>query len=295
LKREAMRTSSPPTHLTASAVLVSAIVLCSFILWGGQQFAVLVLSGLSTEAPNAALDETIASAIIFGLLLVAGLVGGWLCGLNAAGLGPRPASSLGEGSAIGLGGLLVATALAAIAGVLHRHDGGSSAGLFLWGTALIVLQAGSEELFFRGWLQPVLVRSWGAWGILVTAIAFAALHLVAGASAGISLLNLFLGGLLFGLLAARSGGIAAAVAAHFAWNWAEQLVLGLDPNPGSGSFGSILNFDLIGSAWWGGSDEGLNASIAMTFALAILLTPLLILPARIPGLPGLYRSGRAPA
>jgi hypothetical protein len=33
----------------------------------------------------------------------------------------------------------------------------------------------------------------------------------------------------------------------------------------------------------------------MTFALAILLTPLLILPARIPGLPGLYRSGRAPA
>ena len=95
-----------------------------------------------------------------------------------------------------------------------------------------------------------------------------------------SVLNLFLGGLLFGVLAARFNGIAAAFAAHFSWNWAEQLVLGLDPNPGSGSFGSILNFDLVGSAWWGGSKEGLNASIAMTFALAIILVPLLIFAAR---------------
>ena len=290
-----MLTSSPASHLRASAVLVSAIVLCFLILWGGQQLAGLVLSATAAEPPNAALDETIASAIIFGFLLVAGLAGGWLSGVNAARLGPRAGLRLAEGGAIGFAGLLVATALAAIAGVLHRLDGGSSAGLLLWGSALIVLQAGSEELFFRGWLQPILVRSWGGWGIVVTAVAFAALHLVAGASAGVSLLNLFLGGLLFGLLAARSGGIAAAVGAHFGWNWAEQLVLGLDPNPGSGSFGSILNLDLLGTAWWGGSEEGLNASIAMTFALAILLAPLLILPARIPGLPGLYRSGRAPA
>ena len=110
-----------------------------------------------------------------------------------------------------------------------------------------------------------------------------------------TLLNLFLGGLLFGLLAARSGGLAAAIAAHFSWNWAEQLLFGLDPNPGIGSFGSILNLELVGSSWWGGSDEGLNASIAMTFALAMLLAPLLILPARTPGWLALYRSGRAPA
>lgn len=277
------------------ALLIAAAAICFLVLWAGQHLALLVLSGLATDPPNPALDETVASAIVFGLLLAAGVGGGALCGINALRPGPRAGLTLAGGSALGLIGLLIATALAAVAGILHRMPGGISAGMFVWGTALIMLQAGSEEVFFRGWLQPVLVRSWGAAGIVVTAIAFAGLHVIGGARAGVTLLNLFLGGLLFGLLAARFNGIAAAVAPHFSWNWAEQLVLGLDPNPGNGSFGSLLNLELVGSRWWGGSDQGLNASVAMTFALAILLAPLLILPARTAGLPAPYRSGRAPA
>lgn len=275
------------------AVLVAAGILCLLILWAGPQIIGLVLSALKDSAPR--LDDAIGTIIIFGLILAGGLAGGAVCGFNAARLGPRVGLRLAEGGAIGIVGLLIAAALAAIAGIVHRLDGGTSAGLFVSATALVLLQSGSEEIFFRGWLQPVLVRSWGGWGIVVTAIAFAALHLAGGARGAVTLLNLFLGGLLFGLLAARSGGLASAIGAHFAWNWAEQLLLGLDPNPGSGSFGSILNLELVGSAWWGGSEEGLNASVAMTFALAILLAPLLILPPRIPGWLALYRSGRAPA
>jgi membrane protease YdiL (CAAX protease family) len=275
------------------AVLLAAVVLCFLILWGGPHLAGLVLSGLAPS--NAAVDETIASTIVFGLLFAAGIAGAALCGFNAARPGPRAGLRLIEGAGIGLIGLLIATVLAAVAGVVHRSHGGTSAGLFVWGTAVIVLQAGSEEVFFRGWLQPVLVKAWGAPGIVVTAIAFAALHLVGGEATVVSVVNLALGGLLFGLLAARYGGIAAAVGAHFAWNWAEQLVLGLDPNPGNGSFGSILNLDLVGSSWWGGSHEGLNASIAMTFALAMLLAPLLIVRARDSQQPEQNLLDRAPA
>jgi membrane protease YdiL (CAAX protease family) len=135
-----------------------------------------------------------------------------------------------------------------------------------------------EEIFFRGWLQPVLSERFGvAVAVLLSTLAFAALHLMGGARSPTTLVNLFLGGLLFGLLAARGGGIAGAIGAHFAYNWSEQMVLGLDPNPGVGSFGSVLDYDLAGPAWWGGSDEGLNASIAMTIALLALLVPLLVL------------------
>jgi membrane protease YdiL (CAAX protease family) len=275
------------------AVLIAAAALCMLILWAGPRITGLVISAFQNSTQR--VDDAIGTVVIFGLILAGGLAGAAACGFNAARLGPRPGLRLAEGGAIGLVGFLVATALAAIAGILHRLDGGTSAGLFVGATALVLLQSGSEEIFFRGWLQPVLVRSWGGWGIAVTAIAFAALHLAGGARGGVTLLNLFLGGLLFGLLAARAGGLASAIGAHFAWNWAEALLLGLDPNPGSGSFGSILNLELVGSAWWGGSEEGLNASIAMTFALAILLVPLLILPARIPGWLAQYRSGRAPA
>jgi membrane protease YdiL (CAAX protease family) len=276
------------------AVLVAAVLVCFLILWGGPRVAAPAMDAIVAPGSPAA-DETVASVIVFGLLLAAGLVGGALSGVNAARLGPNPGLRLAQGAGIGIAGLLIGAALATIAGVLRKLDGGTSAAMFAWGTALIALQAGSEELFFRGWLQPILVKAWGAAGILVTAVAFAALHLIGGASAALSVVNLFLGGLLFGLLAARYGGIAAAVGAHFAYNWAEQLLFGLDPNPGDGSFGSILNLELVGSRWWGGSEEGLNASIGMTFALAILLAPLLLASLRSRPMPALRRSGHAPA
>ena len=73
------------------------------------------------------------------------------------------------------------------------------------------------------------------------------------------------------MLAARAGGVAGAGGAHWAWNAAEQLLFGLDPNPGVGGFGALLDLDLVGAARWGGSAEGLNARWAMTVALLALL------------------------
>ena len=280
--------------IVAIAVLLAAAATCAIILLGAPRVLTALLSGLPTgDAPNAAVDEAIASSIVFGLLLAAGLAGGKLSRHNAARLGPRAGLRLVLGASIGFVGLFVAAALAALAGLVRPSAGSVLLGPLLGGTAVIALQATSEEVFFRGWLQPVLTRAWGFLGILVTAAAFAALHLIAAAGAAVSVLNLFLGGLLFGLLADRYGGIASAIGAHFTWNWAEQLLLGLDPNPGLGSFGAVANLDLVGSRWWGGSAEGLNASVAMTFALAILLAPLLIVPARNRPLPEPNRPGRA--
>jgi membrane protease YdiL (CAAX protease family) len=88
------------------------------------------------------------------------------------------------------------------------------------------------------------------------------------------LLNLFLGGVLFGLLAVRTVGLLAPICAHFGWNWGEQLLFGLDPNPGSSVFGAIFDRDLAGDALWGGSGEGLNASVIVTLTLVALVTAL---------------------
>jgi len=43
-----------------------------------------------------------------------------------------------------------------------------------------------------------------------------------------------------------------------------------------GSFGAIFDFDLVGSALWGGSDEGLNASLSISFVLVALILPLIM-------------------
>ena len=115
-----------------------------------------------------------------------------------------------------------------------------------------------------------------ALAVIASAAAFSSFHiLVGGATSPLSLFNLMLGGIWFALLAQRSGGLLAPFLAHYGWNVTEDIGLGLVPNPGVGEFGSLFNQDMVGVALWGGSDEGLNASIAMSVVLVALIVPLL--------------------
>jgi membrane protease YdiL (CAAX protease family) len=150
-------------------------------------------------------------------------------------------------------------------------------GFIALGLAIALLGVLAEELLFRGWLQPALEDRVGPqWAVLLSAVAFSAFHLWAGgATDAISLANLLLGGLWFGLLAQRSGGLVAPIAAHLGWNVAEDIGFGLVPNPGVGELGALSNHQMVGPAIWGGSEEGINASIAMTLVLAALVIPLL--------------------
>jgi membrane protease YdiL (CAAX protease family) len=126
----------------------------------------------------------------------------------------------------------------------------------------------------------VLCASWGPWlGLLATSALFAGLHMIAGAHGALAVVNLLLGGMLFGLLALRSGGLAAPAAAHFAWNWTESGVLGLDAGP----TGRLLDLRLQGSALWSGGPDTMNGSLAMTIVLsALVLTLMSVKPQAAP-------------
>jgi membrane protease YdiL (CAAX protease family) len=269
----------------AIVALVAAVLLCAGFVFFGPGLAEGLIPLLPAgQAENYALVETLFVTVIFGGMIVVALVAGRLMQVNALRMGTRPPLALAIGAAVGAAGLLAATGYAALSGVLAvGQGGGAGAAMILWGLAIIGVQAGAEEIYFRGWLQPVLQRAWGGTtAVLLTAVAFAGLHVMGGARAPISLLNLFLGGVMFGLLALRGQGIAASLGAHIAWNATEQLVVGLDPNPGTGSFGAAIDYELVGHALWGGSEEGLNASIGMTFALLAIVVPLVMIIRRNP-------------
>jgi hypothetical protein len=278
--------------MAALLVLAAAILLCAIVVFFGPAAAERLLPLLGeSQQENYAAIETLFALVIFGSLLVFALVGGKLSKVNVLRIGRKPALMLPIGALIGLIGVVASATYAWLAGTLTYGPGSSgNIGLLLWGTLVILFGAAVEEIYFRGWLQPVLVRQFGVpFAVLLSALAFATLHVMGGARSPTTLVNLFLGGLLFGLLAVRAGGLAGAIAAHFTWNWSEQIVLGLDPNPGVGSFGAWLDLDLAGRALWGGSEEGLNASLAMTLTLFALVVPLLILSGSAP------RSRRRPA
>lgn len=269
----------------AIAALVFAVLFCAGFVFFGPGLAERLIPLLPAgQAENYALVETLFVAVIFGGMIVVALVAGRLMRVNPLRMGVRPLPALAIGAAIGVGGLLAATGYVALSGALTEgQGGGAGVAMILWGLIIISVQAGAEEIYFRGWLQPVLQRAWGgAIAVLLTAIAFAGLHIMGGARAPVSLLNLFLGGVMFGLLALKGGGIAASLGAHIAWNATEQLGVGLDPNPGTGSFGAVIDYELVGRALWGGSEEGLNASIAMTFALLAIVVPLVMIVRRSP-------------
>lgn len=253
--------------LAAAAI---GVVLVAMLLAFGPPIVAGWLSGAS-----GARGESLFTLAIFGPMLALGIAGRWLGRLTDLVFGERPGRATVLGLTLGAGGLALAVGYTWLAGSLAGGAGSTLLPTLLLGIVTVTLQVGAEEMLFRGWLQPQIAPVVGApAAVLLVAVIFAALHLLGGRTGVLTLVNLMLGGILFGLIAVREGGIAGAIAAHWGWNVGEQMLFGLDPNPGVGAFGALFDFDLVGAARWGGSDQGLNASLAMTIALAAIVIPL---------------------
>jgi uncharacterized protein len=252
------------------AVGVAALLLS---LYGGGALYGL-LAGLLQAHPT--LDRATLNLCVVGPLYVVALAG-----LAYERRARQPANAaipaaLGLGGVVGLFGFALAVGLSALLGALGPGAGEAPlmhrlAGVAI-GAAIIAFQAFGEELFFRGWMQPVLATRWGPWiGLATTSILFAASHGFGVRPAGaLALVNDALAGLVFGLLALRSGGLAAPFAAHFAWNWAEQSIFGLTPNPGVDPLGSLWDLDLVGRKLLGSGPDEMNGAIQATAALIVM-------------------------
>lgn len=234
-------------------------------------------SGVVPADASPAYVDAAANVIVFGGLVLITLAAVHLAPVSAPldRISAGPALMLGFG--IGLSGLLLAVAQAWVGG--HVRAGASPAsggiGLLLLGTFVTLFQVAAEELFFRSWLQSRLTRLIGPAGaVAAAAAAFSLMHLSGGARGTVALINIFVAGMLFGLLFLKTSNILAPIAAHFAWNWSETILLGLSPNPGVPAYGAILDLDIVGRALWGGSGEGLNAAMPVTVALAALILPI---------------------
>lgn len=283
-----MHSSQSPTAATIghpawgiASVVVAALVATAILL--GLPY----LFGLLLEIPSFAAMSPPTLESLFTLSCF-GLLGGFAMlavrfNMLSVPFSTRSPTLAVTGLGIGAIGLAVSVALCAIAGTAQQgaSESGGNAGLLLLETLLLIIQSGAEELYFRAWLQKDLERRWGIGAALaVTATLFAVLHFVAAASEPLTFVTMLLGGVLFGLAYWKSGSFLLPWAIHFGWNWAEELGFGLTPNPGTGTFGAILDLDLAGPVWWGGGPEGLNASLSSLVVLVALIATLAAWPDR---------------
>ena len=265
-------------------------------IWGWLALGVGIAAGAGWVPAAQKLSERISvtdpgpatglfDLLVFVPLIAIAVVLGLLSRQPVLRAGTRPLLWTLSGLACGTVAILASTSFAWLSGGLRPalQPVAPVPGLIVLGIGLTVLQAGAEEVLFRGWLQPSLIARIGVpGGVLAGSVVFAAFHAISTTSDPVSLTNLLLGGLWFGLLALRSGGILAPLAAHFAYNVIEDCGLGLVPNGPKdwvGPLGALHDLDLVGSPLWGGGPEGLNASLGLTAALIAMILPLLAPPA----------------
>jgi len=265
--RDALRAPSAWFVLASAAAVTATTV---FVLPPPVSDWLPIMDGDSLAAVT--LNRTALYLLLFISFYATALIGVFWerrpARIGAWGLTP----SLLLGFWVGFGCLAAALGLTFAAGAAHRVSDtppaswNAATGIGLAGL-LVLLQCWAEEALFRGWLQPVLCDRWGVWaGLAVTTVLFGVAHSVRTPSP-VAILNASLAGLMFGLLALRTGGLAAPIAAHFGYNWAEQSIFGLTPNPGVDAMGSVFNFDLAGPAIFSGGPDELNGSICVTIAL----------------------------
>jgi membrane protease YdiL (CAAX protease family) len=83
-----------------------------------------------------------------------------------------------------------------------------------------------EELFFRGFLYPVLARRIGiVAGILVSALGFGLMHAAQYGYSWASILLIFLVGVVLGTVRAKKDSVAAGVLVHMGYNGTIALVM----------------------------------------------------------------------
>lgn len=144
---------------------------------------------------------------------------------TALDLGQGWGRALGVGVAAGLA-LFGATRLAIVpfsrwgrfradAERTYAREGGRSMGSML---VLSMLSAGSEELFWRGWAQPAFAEAWPT-SLTAALIASVVVYVVANLPSRslVIAVGAVVGGGVWMLLAAATGGVLAPLACHILW------------------------------------------------------------------------------
>lgn len=140
-------------------------------------------------------------------------------------------------------------------------DGTAALTAVLCGIVIYASVGLSEEVLFRGFYQGLFGER-KALGIVVTALLFAAVHLVNSSYSVVSLIYLIAGGFFFSLLREVTGSLWACIGFHAAWDWTEISVFGLNEEGGKHWF-------------FVGADE-LVSSIVCAALMAVLCIILLL-------------------
>lgn len=152
---------------------------------------------------------------------------------------------------------------------------------FILSVGLFIFVAISEEIFLRGYILGNLTESFNKHiALIISAIIFSVMHAFNPHFNLISMLALFMSGLLFGLPYIYTKSLWFPIALHFSWNFFQGTIFGFNVS-GRDTYSLITTKENFANIWNGGS-FGFEASIlSIWFQLLALLIVFLIFKNRM--------------
>lgn len=135
---------------------------------------------------------------------------------------------------------------------------------------LLALIAAAEEYIFRALILRKLAHRINKWlALFISSLLFAVVHLANLNITPLAFINIFLGGLAFGITYMASRSLAFVIGFHTAWNFLQGPILGF---PVSGlPFEGLLTMELTGNKLINGGEFGVEGSIICSAILLLFL------------------------
>lgn len=201
-------------------------------------------------------------------------------GRSASELAFRPAArDLIAGTLLGFVLMALLMGVQTASGLYDVAPGGSAVP---WTALGLALQAAvTEELWMRGLLFRLVWRALGAVpAFLLSAAAFAALHLANAGAGVLSTATVAIAGLMFCAVYALTRRLWAPIGLHFAWNLAQGYLFGATVSGGDLGGSLLVSTPADGApTWLTGGTFGPEASV-IALGLVTLVTALTLLAAR---------------
>ncbi|AWZ48944.1 CPBP family intramembrane metalloprotease domain-containing protein [Clostridiaceae bacterium 14S0207] len=144
-----------------------------------------------------------------------------------------------------------------------------------------IIQSATEEILTRGWIMNTLgARYTPIIGLIGSSVFFALLHLANPNVTFVSIINLILVGILFGLYVIKTKSLWGVCGMHAAWNFFQGNIFGFKVSGLDVQIGSIVELNTKGANWISGGTFGPEGGIICTVINSIAVIVLVYLIAK---------------
>lgn len=140
----------------------------------------------------------------------------------------------------------------------------------IYGLISFIFVGFGEEIFGRAYIMSVLKQTKNKWAIIfISSILFSALHLFNNAIGILSLINLFLAGVLFAYMFMKSNNIWMPIGFHITWNYFQGYIWGFQVS--GNKVNGIYQIQTITNNIINGGEFGPEGGLVVTSILLISL------------------------